>query len=228
MNLGAQLLEPLLVGDAEMLLLVDDEKAEIPELDGLAEQRMGTDDDVDLAFCDFLLHPRQLGRRDQPRGLRDVHGKTAESLREGFGVLAREQRGRHDHRNLLAVHRGHESRAQRDFGLAETHVTANQSIHRSAGAQFAEHVVDGGLLILGLLVGKTCTEFIIEAVPDRQLRRFPQLPLGRDLDQLVGNVADAALHARLARLPGTAAEPVELDVGLFRAVARKQLDVLDR
>ena len=43
-----------------------------------------------------------------------------------------------------------------------------------------------------------------------------------------GDLADAVLHARLARLPGAAAEPVELDAGAFRAVARQELDVLDR
>ena len=47
MHILAQLLQPLLVLDAEMLLLVDDEQAEIGELDVLAEQRMGADDDVD-------------------------------------------------------------------------------------------------------------------------------------------------------------------------------------
>ncbi len=55
-----------------------------------------------------------------------------------------------------------------------------------------------------------------------------QLPLGGDLDQLAGDFADAALQARLARLPVAAAKAVELDVGLLGAVARQQVDVLDR
>ena len=55
MHLGAQLLEPFLVGDAEMLLLVDDDEAEVLELDGLAEQRMGADDDVDAAVGEPCL-----------------------------------------------------------------------------------------------------------------------------------------------------------------------------
>ena len=80
-HLGAQLLELLLVGDAEMLLLVDDDEAEILELDGLAEQRMGADDDVDLALGKSLLHPRQLRGGDQPRGLRDVAPDSRASAR---------------------------------------------------------------------------------------------------------------------------------------------------
>ena len=50
MHFRAQRLELLLVRDAEMLLLVDHQQAEVLELDGLAEQRMGADDDIDLAF----------------------------------------------------------------------------------------------------------------------------------------------------------------------------------
>ena len=70
MHLGAQLLELFLVGDAEMLLLVDDQQAEVAEFDGLAEQRMGADDDVDAAVGDAFLYARQLLAGDQPRGLR--------------------------------------------------------------------------------------------------------------------------------------------------------------
>ena len=49
MHFGAQLLQLLLVRDAEMLLLVDDQQAEVLELDALAEQRMRADHDIDLA-----------------------------------------------------------------------------------------------------------------------------------------------------------------------------------
>ena len=43
----AQLLQALLVGDAEVLLLIDDQQAQPLEVDRLAEQRMRADDDVD-------------------------------------------------------------------------------------------------------------------------------------------------------------------------------------
>ena len=49
MHFGAQLLQLLLVRDAEMLLFVDDQQAEILELHALAEQRMRADHDIDLA-----------------------------------------------------------------------------------------------------------------------------------------------------------------------------------
>ena len=70
MDVGLQLLQPLLVLDAEMLLLVDDQQAEIAELDALAEKRMGADDDVDIAVGDASLDRRQFLGADQARRLR--------------------------------------------------------------------------------------------------------------------------------------------------------------
>ena len=52
-DLRAELLEPLLGGDAEALLLVDDEEAEVAEADVLREQAVGA---------------RRRGRRSPPRG----------------------------------------------------------------------------------------------------------------------------------------------------------------
>ncbi len=49
MDVGLQRLQPLLVGDAEPLFLVDDDEAQPLELDILGEQRMGADDDIDIA-----------------------------------------------------------------------------------------------------------------------------------------------------------------------------------
>ena len=132
-------------------------------------------------------------------------------------MLARQQRRRHHDGDLLAVHRGDESGAQRDLGLAEADIAANQPVHRPAGGQIVEHGLDGGVLVVGLLVGEAGAEFVVEAGGDGKLRRLAQLPLGRDLDQLAGDLADAVLHPRLARLPGGAAEPVEIDVGCPRS-----------
>ena len=54
MDVAAQLLQPLLVPDAEMLLLVDDQQAEVLELDRLRQQRVRADDDIDLAAARCL------------------------------------------------------------------------------------------------------------------------------------------------------------------------------
>src|SRR4029077_6941636 len=51
---------------------------------------------------------------------------------------------------------------------------------------------------------------------------------GGDPDQLAGDVADALLDARLARLPGNPPEAIELDSRILGAEARQDLDILDR
>ena len=154
MHLRPQLLQPLLVADAKMLLLVDDQKAQIPELDRLAEQRVGADHDVDVAVGKPLLDLRQLLRRDQARGLRDIDREAAKTLGKGLAVLPRQQRGRHHHRDLLAVERHGKRRAQRHLGLAEADVAADQPVHRPAAFEVLQRGVDGAELVLGFLVGK--------------------------------------------------------------------------
>ena len=47
-NIDLKLTELLLGGDSELLLLIDDEEAEVTEGDILARQAVRTDDDVDL------------------------------------------------------------------------------------------------------------------------------------------------------------------------------------
>ncbi len=51
---GAHLLEAFFVADAEALFFIDDEEAEILELELLGEDGVGADEDVDLAGFDLL------------------------------------------------------------------------------------------------------------------------------------------------------------------------------
>ena len=77
--------------------------------------------------------------------------------------------------------------------------------------------------------GKRAAEFVVEALLRRELRRFAHdAGGGGDPDQPVRHLADALLHLRLARLPGPAAELVELNLGILGAVARQKLDILHR
>ena len=96
---------------------------------------MGAYHDVDRTVGKTFLYLRQFLRRDQARGLGDTHGKAAESFGEGFCVLPREQRCRHHDRDLLAVERDRERRAQRDLRLAEADIAADQPVHRPAGLE---------------------------------------------------------------------------------------------
>ena len=94
MDVGPQRLQPFLVGDAEALLLVDDDQAELLELDALGEDRMGADDDVDLAGLEPLLGRLRLLGRDEAGEAADLDREALEALLEGVEMLAGEQGGR--------------------------------------------------------------------------------------------------------------------------------------
>ncbi len=78
-------LQPLLVGDAEMLFLVDDQQAEIVEPDALGQQRMGADDDIDGAarqpVAGRLRPPLRETKRDS---WRDLQRKAPEAFGESW------------------------------------------------------------------------------------------------------------------------------------------------
>ncbi len=189
---------------------------------------MGADDDIDAAVCKSLLDLIELLRRHQSRCLCNVDREATETLGEILEMLTGQQRGRNHHRHLLAIERHRECRAQRYFGLAETDVAADQAIHWTTSIEIMQRGVDRAQLVLGLFVWKPCAEFVVSALMQWKLRRDVDLALRGDLDQLAGDLANAVLELGFARLPATTAETVEFDVGLVGAVARQQLDILDR
>ena len=211
-----------------MLLLVDDQQAEILELDRLGEQRVRADHDIDRALLEAGLGLLRLPRRYQARQPADLDRQALEALDEGAVVLPRQQGRRADHGDLLARHRRDERRPKRHLGLAKADVAADQPIHRLAGRQIIKHVGNGLQLVVGLGIGEAGTEFLVEALLRAHRLAAANGAFGRDSDQPVGHVGDALLQPGLARLPGDAAQAVELGALLARAVAAQHVDVLDR
>ena len=155
-------------------------------------------------------------------------GKPRKSFGEILAVLPRQKRRRHHDGDLLAFERNRKRRAQCHLGLAEADVAADQPVHRPAAFEILQRGGDGAKLVLGLLIGEARAELVIDVRLHRHFRRFMQLPLGRDLDQFAGDLADAVLELGLARLPAAAAQPIQLDIGVVGAEARQQFDVFDR
>ena len=125
MHFGAQLLQALLMLDAEMLLLVNDDETEIFKTRAFAKHRMSADDDIDLAGCGTELGGFEIGGSHHPRHLRDFDRQMREARGEILMMLAGEKRRRHDHRHLLAFDRSGEGGAQRNLGLAEADIAAD-------------------------------------------------------------------------------------------------------
>src|SRR3546814_4806593 len=99
--------------------------------------------------------------------------------------------------------------------------------HRLAGGQILYDIGDGAVLIVGFLIGKARDKAVVAAGIGLIAWRPPQRPLGRRLQKLARDLADAFLHPRLAGLPLRAAQPVQRNTFAFGAVARQHVDILD-
>ena len=130
--------------------LVDDRQAQALELHLLRKELVRADDDIDLAGFQ-LLHDvgRFLGVLK--REFRNVDRPVGEPVLEGLEVLLGEQRRRAQDHDLLLVGDGDERGTQRDLGLAEAHVAADQAIHGLAGGHVGHDRLDRRGLVGRLL-----------------------------------------------------------------------------
>ena len=130
----------------------------------LVENRVRADEDIDLAARHarkrlFLL-PRGAEAADDV----DRRQEAQETLRKRLVMLLREHRRRHEHRDLLAVQRRLVRRADRDFRLAESHVAAEQPVHRLRLLHVRLDLADGAQLIRRLLIRERILELALARV----------------------------------------------------------------
>ena len=191
MHIGLELLQPLLLRDAEMLLLVDDQQAEMLEARStLASSACVPIDDVDAALGELLL--------DLASRLRAATSRDSCAMRTG-NPAKRSVKVRKCWRASSVVgtttatcvpgHRRDEGGAQRHLGLAEADIAADQPVHRLARRQVVERVGDRAQLVLGLGIGEARGEFLVEALGRRHRLALAELALGGDRDQLAGDLA---------------------------------------
>ena len=138
------------MSDPEALLLVDHEQPELLEGHVVPEQAVGPDHHVDRPVGQACEHlPRLCGGEKAAEHLHP-HREGCVTVGEGLGVLGREQRGGHEHRHLVTVLNCLERGPDRDLGLAEADVTADQAIHGTRLLHVGLHLFDRALLIDGL------------------------------------------------------------------------------
>ncbi|MNC39436.1 hypothetical protein D3C75_880950 [compost metagenome] len=143
-------------------------------------------------------------------------------------MLTRQQRRRADDGHLLPRHGHDEGGAQGHLRLAEADVAADQAIHRRALAQVFQHVADGVQLVVRLLIGESGAELVEQARRRRDGVGHAHGALGGQSNQPLSHCAQALLSLGLAALPARPAQTVQLHPVGVGAVARQQVDILDR
>src|SRR5262249_55189393 len=136
---------------------------------------------------------------------------------EGTEMLLREHRRRAEHRDLLALHRHAERRAERDLGLAEPDVAADEAVHRPGRLEIAAYRIDRPRLVLRLVERERRLEGAVVVVRGVERVARLRLALGIEAEELVRHLADRLLHARLGLREGRAAEPIDLGLARFPA-----------
>ena len=228
-HLGAQLLHPLLLPHAEAVFLVDDGQAQVLEHHVLLQQLVGADDDVDGAALEAGLGGGDFLGRAEAGKFGDPHRGIGEAVGEGLEVLFGEQGGGAEHRHLLAAGGGDEGGAQRHLGLAEADVAADQAVHGPARGHVADHRLDGGELVRGLLEAESGGEGVEVVRGGGEGVALARLALGVEVEQFRRRVARLFHRPPLGLLPLAAAEAVQRRaVRVAAEVAGDQVEVRDR
>ena len=151
---SAELLQPLLLPDAEAMFLVDDHGAEVLELDVPAEQLVrAMTMSMEPSVMPFTATDDSFAERKRA-GSGQLHRPILKPVREIVEVLLGEQRRRHRAPRPASVGDGDEGGAQRDFGLYRTRRRRRSAGPSVARLQILDHGLDGRRLIGRLSKGK--------------------------------------------------------------------------
>ena len=208
-HVGAQRLERLLVFDTEALLLVDDDQAQVLELDLGVEQLMRADDHVHGAVLEALDRVVDLLGGLEAAHRPDGDGEALVALREGLVMLLDEQRGRHEHGHLLGILHGLERGAHGDLGFAEAHVAADEAVHRDRFLHIGLDLVDGGQLVCGLLIRERILQLLLPRGVGAECESGRALAGRIQFDQILGDLMDVLAGLGLGGRPVGAAQLIE-------------------
>ena len=205
-DLQAEGADQLLLGNAEALLLVEDDETERARDHVAGEDAVRSDEHVDLAGSEVRDHLLRLGRLAEPGDHLDVEREVAEAVSEGIPVLLGEDRRRAEDENLAVVDRNGEGGPDGDLGLAEPDIAADEPVHRPRGLEVLLDGLDRAGLIVRLAVGERRLESIEPLVVEVEARSLGALPLGIEREQLTRQLANRFARAALEVLPRLPAE----------------------
>ena len=191
----------------------------------LREETVGADHDVGLAVFQERERLVLLLLRLETRQHLERDRVVAHPRLEGAVVLLREHGRRTEDRDLLAAHRDAERRPERDLGLAEADVSADEAIHRARSLEVAVHLFDRARLIVGLVERERRLEGAVVVVRGLDRVAGLRLALGVEAEELVRHLADGLLHAGLRLRERHAAEAI--DLRLSRLTAGEFLDLVE-
>ena len=200
-HLLGHLLQPLLMGDAEALLLVHYQQPQVLEAHVLLQQPVGADEQVYRA----VLHPGQrlfhLGGGAEAADDLNLHRVFGKPGARRQVVLAGQHGGGHQDGGLLAVQHTLHHRPQGHLRFAVAHVAAQQPVHGAGGLHVFFNLPDGAQLVLRLVVGEVVLKLLLPGgVGGEGVARLA-LALGVELDEALCQVLHRLAGAGLGLFP---------------------------
>ena len=214
---GAEFFEAFFVFDAEALFFVDDEEAEVFEVDVLAEESVGTDDAVDATGGEFGEVFQDFSVGEEATDLCDGYGVGRQAFAKGVVVLLAEYGGGNEDGGLFAGEDGFEDGSDGDFGFTESDVAANESIHGSGGFHVCFGGFDGGELVGGFFEREGRFKFFLPEMIFGEGEAFGLVAGGVEAEELGGVVEGGGFGGAAGFCPGFAADFVEFWGGFAEA-----------
>ncbi len=166
-----------------------------------------------------------LGVGEEPAQHLDPHRVAGEAVAEGLEVLLGEQGGRHQHGGLPTVLHRLEHGPERDLGLAEADVAADEAIHRDRQLHVGLDLVDGRALVGRRLEREGLLQLTLPGGVggERVARRVH--PLLVEHHQLLRDLGHRRAHLGLRLLPLAAAHAAQRR-GLAAGVVAHRVDLV--
>ena len=205
------------MGNAEALLLVDDEKSQVPELNIFREQPVRSYDDIDEPFLKILDRLFDLCGRTETAQKLNAHRKILHALQECPVMLLGKDRRRHEIGHLLAVHHGLKGCAECNLSLPVADIPADQPVHDLPAFHIPLGVLDRLQLVLRLLVGEELLELALPLGVGAVDKSVLRLPLGIQRDEIFRDIFDGSPDPGLCFCPVLPAQLIELQSGTLRA-----------
>ena len=228
-HLLLELFEFFLVHHAEPLFLVNDQQTQVFELHVVRKQAVCADDDIHRAGLDLFDDGALFLVRAKTREHFDGERKRREALAKRIEMLLCQHCCRHENGDLLAIVRGFERGAQRDFGFAVPHIADDQAIHRTRFFHIGFYVVNHAQLVFGLDVGERRFKFVLPLIVRRKRMTRHDFARGVQFEQFVRNVGDGFACALLDLAPFRRTEPTQHGwMSAWRDVSAQAINLMHR
>ena len=158
----------LLRRHTELLFLVDDQQAQVFELEAGTENLVRADKDIYLSFLQSFLDVRYFLGGPQPADIVDRARESVQAGAESFEVLEGEDGSRYQHSHLFGIADGLEGGADGHLRLSEAYIAADEAVHRAAILHILLDRLCGTLLIGGVLIHEGRFQLFLEVVVGRE------------------------------------------------------------